>query len=136
LPENAAFPVSISNSGNFRIGNNENNIRWRDGNPKTSFDAGRRVDQDPVIFPPQLITQADHIAGGDFNAAINEGVKQGYQEGYLRKSACHCFSRANTKDNTPAIIYTEVVPGDAPPEKQVHVFDFDDTLGVTTNATE
>jgi fumarate hydratase subunit alpha len=52
-----------------------------------------------------------HIAGGDFNAAINEGVRQGYQEGYLRKSACNCFSRANTKDNTPAIIHLEMVPG-------------------------
>lgn len=56
--------------------------------------------------------QEVHIAGGDFNAAINEGVKQGYQEGYLRKSACHCFSRANTKDNTPAVIHVEIVPGD------------------------
>jgi len=53
-----------------------------------------------------------HIAGGDFNAAVNEGVRQGYQEGYLRKSACHCFTRANTKDNTPAIIHLEMVPGD------------------------
>lgn len=56
--------------------------------------------------------QEVHIVGGEFNAAINEGVKQGYQEGYLRKSACHCFSRANTKDNTPAIIHLEIVPGD------------------------
>jgi len=53
-----------------------------------------------------------HIVGGDFNTAVNEGVRQGYQEGYLRKSACHCFTRANTKDNTPAIIHLEMVPGD------------------------
>lgn len=53
-----------------------------------------------------------HITGGDFNAAINEGVRQGYKEGYLRKSACHCFSRVNTKDNTPATIHLEMVPGD------------------------
>ena len=53
-----------------------------------------------------------HIVGGDFNQAIHEGVRQGYKEGYLRKSACHCFTRANTKDNTPAIIHLEVVPGD------------------------
>lgn len=53
-----------------------------------------------------------HITGGDFNAAINEGVRQGYKEGYLRKSACHCFSRVNTKDNTPAIIHLEMVPGE------------------------
>jgi fumarate hydratase subunit alpha len=56
--------------------------------------------------------QEVHLTGGDFNAAVNEGVRQGYQEGYLRKSACHCFSRANTKDNTPAMIYVEMVPGD------------------------
>ena len=53
-----------------------------------------------------------HIGEGDFNAAINEGVRQGYLEGYLRKSACNCSSRANTKDNTPAIIHLEMVPGD------------------------
>ena len=56
--------------------------------------------------------QEVHIVGGEFNTAVNEGVKQGYQEGYLRKSACHCFSRANTKDNTPAIIHVDIVPGD------------------------
>jgi fumarate hydratase subunit alpha len=53
-----------------------------------------------------------HIIGGDFNAAINEGVRQGYQEGYLRKSACHPFTRKNTGDNTPAIIHLSIVPGD------------------------
>jgi fumarate hydratase subunit alpha len=58
--------------------------------------------------------QEVHIAGGDFNAAINEGVKQAYDKGYLRKSmVVKPFSaRANTKDNTPAIIYTDIVPGD------------------------
>ncbi len=53
-----------------------------------------------------------HVTGGDFNQAIHEGVRQGYKEGYLRKSACHCFSRTNTKDNTPAVIHLEMVPGD------------------------
>ncbi len=56
--------------------------------------------------------QDAHIAGGDFNQAIHEGVRQGYKDGYLRKSACHCFTRANTKDNTPAIIHVDLVPGD------------------------
>ena len=56
--------------------------------------------------------QEVHVGGGDFNQAINEGVRQGYQEGYLRKSSCHCFTRANTKDNTPAIIHLDLVPGD------------------------
>jgi fumarate hydratase subunit alpha len=53
-----------------------------------------------------------HIVGGDFKEAVNEGVRQGYQEGYLRKSACDPFSRKNTKDNTPAVIHLDIVPGD------------------------
>jgi fumarate hydratase subunit alpha len=53
-----------------------------------------------------------HVAGGDFNAAIHEGVRQGYKDGYLRKSSCHPFTRVNTKDNTPAIIHLEIVPGE------------------------
>lgn len=55
-----------------------------------------------------------HITGGDLYEAINEGVRQGYDKGYLRKSmAAKPFSaRINTKDNTPAIIHTDIVPGD------------------------
>jgi fumarate hydratase subunit alpha len=53
-----------------------------------------------------------HVAGGYLYEAIQEGVRRGYREGYLRKSACHPFSRANTGDNTPAIIHLELVPGD------------------------
>ncbi len=45
--------------------------------------------------------QEVHVAGGDFNAAVNEGVRQGYKEGYLRKSSCHCFTRANTERQHP-----------------------------------
>jgi fumarate hydratase subunit alpha len=60
------------------------------------------------------IGQDVHVTGGDLYEAINEGVRRGYQEGYLRKSAVkQPFSaRVNTKDNTPAIIHTQVVPGD------------------------
>jgi fumarate hydratase subunit alpha len=53
-----------------------------------------------------------HLVGGVLNDAINEGVRQGYGEGYLRKSLCHPFTRANTGDNTPAVIHIELVPGD------------------------
>jgi fumarate hydratase subunit alpha len=53
-----------------------------------------------------------HVTGGDFQQAIQEGVRQGYGEGYLRKSLCHPLTRANTGDNTPAVIHTEIVPGD------------------------
>lgn len=63
-----------------------------------------------VIFVE--LGQDVHVAGGDFNAAIHEGVRQGYKEGYLRKSSCHPFTRKNVGDNTPAIIHLEMVPGD------------------------
>ena len=58
--------------------------------------------------------QEVHVVGGDLTNAINEGVRVAYEKGYLRKSMVkQPFSaRANTKDNTPAIIYTEIVPGD------------------------
>jgi fumarate hydratase subunit alpha len=63
-----------------------------------------------IIFAE--VGQDVHLVGGDFTAAINEGVRQGYGEGYLRKSLCHPLTRANTGDNTPAVIHTEIVPGD------------------------
>jgi fumarate hydratase subunit alpha len=56
--------------------------------------------------------QEVHVVGGDLEQAIQEGIRQGYGEGYLRKSLCHPLTRANTGDNTPAVIHTEVVPGD------------------------
>ncbi|MBQ4145585.1 MAG: fumarate hydratase, partial [Clostridia bacterium] len=50
---------------------------------------------------------------GDITDAINEGVRQGYEEGYLRKSVVRDpIDRVNTGDNTPAMIYFEIVPGD------------------------
>jgi len=57
--------------------------------------------------------QEAHIVGGDLYEAINEGVRKGYKEGYLRASmVSDPFLRHNTGDNTPAVIYTDVVPGD------------------------
>jgi fumarate hydratase subunit alpha len=56
--------------------------------------------------------QEVHLVGGDLKEAINEGIRQGYEEGYLRKSICHPFTRKNTGDNTPAVIHIDVVPGD------------------------
>lgn len=55
-----------------------------------------------------------HVVGGDLYEAINEGIRQGYQEGYLRKSMVNdpVIDRVNTKDNTPALIYTDIVPGE------------------------
>ncbi len=50
---------------------------------------------------------------GDFNTAVNEGVRQGYSEGYLRASiVSDPIKRVNTQDNTPAVIHVELVPGD------------------------
>ena len=65
-----------------------------------------------VIF--MEIGQEVHIEGCSLEDAINEGVRQGYVEGYLRKSVVKDpIYRENTKDNTPAIIHYSVVPGDA-----------------------
>lgn len=57
------------------------------------------------------VGQDVHI-DGNLTEAINEGVRQGYEEGYLRKSACDPFTRKNTGDNTPAVIHYDIVPGD------------------------
>ncbi|MCR5515297.1 MAG: fumarate hydratase [Lachnospira sp.] len=59
------------------------------------------------------VGQDVHLVGGDITDAINEGVRQGYVEGYLRKSVVKDpIYRENTKDNTPAIIHFNIVPGD------------------------
>ena len=59
------------------------------------------------------IGQEVHIVGGLLQDAINEGVRRGYDEGFLRKSVVKDpIHRVNTKDNTPAIIYYDIVPGD------------------------
>ncbi|MBW1781889.1 MAG: fumarate hydratase [Deltaproteobacteria bacterium] len=49
---------------------------------------------------------------GDLNEALEEGVRQGYQEGFLRKSVSDPFTRKNTGDNTPIIVHLDLVPGD------------------------
>ncbi|GMT42035.1 MAG: fumarate hydratase [bacterium] len=53
-----------------------------------------------------------HIDGGILQNAIDEGVRRGYEEGFLRKSICDPFTRVNTKDNTPSVIILEQVEGD------------------------
>lgn len=59
------------------------------------------------------IGQEIHFTGGQLEEAIHEGVRQGYTEGYLRKSVVKDpLERENTKDNTPAIIHYNIVPGD------------------------
>jgi len=65
-----------------------------------------------VVFAE--VGQDVHIVGGGFVDAINAGVAKGYTEGYLRKSIVDkpFSARTNTQDNTPAVIHTEIVPGD------------------------
>jgi fumarate hydratase subunit alpha len=64
-----------------------------------------------VIF--LKVGQEVHFTGGDITDAVNEGVRLGYTNGYLRKSVVSDpIERVNTKDNTPAVIHYEIVPGD------------------------
>ena len=59
------------------------------------------------------VGQDVHLTGGAFEDAVNEGVRQGYVDGYLRKSiVSDPLRRVNTDDNTPAFLYTRIVPGD------------------------
>lgn len=59
------------------------------------------------------IGQDVHLTGGDITQAINEGVRQGYIDGYLRKSVVKDpIERENTKDNTPAVIHSGIIPGE------------------------
>jgi fumarate hydratase subunit alpha len=84
-------------------------------NHKISRDEKMPICQDTgvsVLFVD--LGQEVHIIGGGYEDAINEGVRQGYTEGYLRKSMVGdpVIERKNTTDNTPAVIHTRIVPGD------------------------
>ena len=63
-----------------------------------------------VVF--MEVGQDVHLTGGGLSEAVEEGVRNAYRKGYLRKSCCHPFSRMNTGDNTPAILHTSIVPGE------------------------
>lgn len=78
----------------------------RAGNDPICQDTGMTV-----VFV--TIGQDVHMEGGFLEDAINEGVRRGYEKGYLRKSVVKDpLNRVNTKDNTPAVIHYELVPGD------------------------
>lgn len=84
-------------------------------NYQIARDEGVAICQDTgmvILFAD--IGQDVHITGGDFCQAVQQGVREAYEEGYLRKSvvAEPLFERINTKDNTPAVIHTSIVPGD------------------------
>lgn len=69
--------------------------------------------QDTGVAVVYLTIGSEVTFSGDIYEAVNEGVRQAYTEGYLRKSVVrHPLDRVNTKDNTPAIVHVKVVPGD------------------------
>ncbi len=69
--------------------------------------------QDTGVAVVMLTIGSEVVFEGDIYQAVNEGVRQAYTQGYLRKSVVrHPLDRVNTKDNTPAIVHIKVVPGD------------------------
>ena len=82
-------------------------------NYKISDEKGQPVCQDTGMACVFVKLGQEVHVNGDLNEAIHEGVRQGYSEGYLRKSVVRDpLDRVNTGDNTPAMIYYDIVPGD------------------------
>ncbi|MEW5922665.1 MAG: fumarate hydratase, partial [Candidatus Zixiibacteriota bacterium] len=83
-------------------------------NAKIAYDEKAPMCQDTgfaVLFVE--LGQDLHIVGGNYEDALNEGIRRGYKDGYLRKSVLgDPIERKNTGDNTPAVIHTQIVPGD------------------------
>lgn len=82
-------------------------------NARLAADTGEAICQDTGLTVVFLeIGQDVHVVGGDLYEAVNEGVRRGYVNGYLRKSVVKDpLIRENTGDNTPAIVHVQVVPG-------------------------
>jgi len=82
-------------------------------NYEIAEEGGRPICQDTGLACVFVTIGQDVHVDGDLAAAINEGVRQGYTDGYLRKSVVRDpLDRVNTGDNTPAMIYYDIVPGD------------------------
>lgn len=82
-------------------------------NDKLAADKRLPVCQDTGVAVVMLTIGSEVVFEGDIYEAVNEGVRQAYTEGYLRKSVVkHPLDRVNTKDNTPAIVHVKIVPGD------------------------
>ena len=82
-------------------------------NYQIADDTNQPVCQDTGVACVFLKIGQDVHVNGDMTEAVNEGVRQGYDEGYLRKSVVRDpLDRVNTGDNTPAMLYFEIVPGD------------------------
>ncbi|MBI4744793.1 MAG: fumarate hydratase [Actinobacteria bacterium] len=101
---------------------NEESERGREVIHKIIENAGVALSEDVPMCQDCGITtvfaeigQEISVIDGDLKEAINQGVRQGYKEGYLRKSIVEepVFNRKNTSDNTPAIIYFDIVPGNS-----------------------
>lgn len=97
----------------------QNTIRQLLDNYRIARDEQRPICQDTgmaVVFAK--VGQDVHVTDGDFEQAIHEGVRDAYEKGYFRKSvvAEPLFNRRNTGDNTPAVIHTQIVPGN-----QIHL---------------
>lgn len=88
------------------------------GSMEDNLDAAKELDipicQDTGMAVLFAEVGTDVHITGDFEAAVNDGVKRAYEDGYLRKSVVRCplYDRVNTNDNTPAIIHTRLVSGD------------------------
>ena len=82
-------------------------------NIQAAQDMGLAICQDTGMACVFLeIGQDVHLTGGSLQDAVNEGVRQGYTQGYLRKRVvADPIRRGNTGDNTPAVLYTDIVPG-------------------------
>lgn len=106
-----------------KIENSRDNEKWDTAkgildkiiiNYNIAKDEDRPICQDTGMACVFLeIGQDVHVVGGSIEDAVNKGVAQGYTDGFLRKSVVKDpLNRVNTKDNTPAIIYYDIVPGD------------------------
>ncbi len=82
-------------------------------NARVAHEEGMPLCQDTGLAVVFLELGQDlHIVGGDLETAVQQGVRQAYRDGFLRASVCDPLTRLNTGDNTPAILHTEIVPGD------------------------
>lgn len=100
--ENEPWPLARDTLGKIRE------------NMEAAAEMGLAICQDTGMACVFLeVGQDVHLVGGSLCAAVDEGVRQGYTDGYLRKSVVRDpVRRGNTGDNTPAVLYTEIVPGD------------------------
>ena len=82
-------------------------------NARVAHEEGMPLCQDTGLAVVFLdLGQAVHVTDGDLEGGVQEGVRQAYRDGCLRKSVCDPLSRVNTGDNTPAVLHIEIVPGD------------------------